>query len=63
MSTRMITIIQKDNTIKVATYGHSDGDPLSRGMEIFTLLKSVDLNNLKIQLDKLTFFQKNKRKY
>ena len=59
MSTRMITIIQKDNTMKVATYGHSDGDPLSRGMGIFTLLKSVDLTTLKIQLDKVAFFSKD----
>ncbi len=52
----MMLIIQKDNKLKVATYGHYDGHPDSRGKDIFKNLKSIHLELFKSKLEKCSFY-------
>lgn len=51
MGTRNLTLVQKDNKIKVAQYGQWDGYPSGNGIIILDFLKTSNLETFKNRLD------------
>ena len=57
MGTRNLTLVQKDNEIKVAQYGQWDGYPEGNGVKILQFCSNRDnLTKLKVALDKVAYY-------
>lgn len=51
MGTRNLTLVQKDNEIKVAQYGQWDGYPSGNGIVVLDFLKTTNLDTFKERLE------------
>lgn len=57
MGTRNLVVVVSNKKTKVAQYGQFDGYPSGRGADVLEFLSSVNLEEFKKKVDKLSFYK------